>query len=530
MICIRGAKLYDPSQGLEGQVGDIWIEAGRIVAPPEGTRAEKVIDAAGKILAPAGVEIHSHVAGAQLNTARRLYLGQPAARRMLLPAAAQAAQDYLRLGYTTVMDAAMPPLLAYQTHQDLEQMAGLTRGAYTLMGDHELLLAAVEKEDFALVKALVAWLLEITGGYAVKLVNPGGADYWRSTGRLPELDELLPARNLTQRRFIRTMVAAVNQMGLPHPVHLHAGRLGLPGNSATFCDLVRSLEGQRVHLCHIQFFCYGQDEHGGLTSAVEPVIQALQGSPEISVDVGQVVFGSALATSADVGAIAALHQRIGGTCLSRLYEGGGGGSVLPLTYLEKNAAAAVQWATGLELLLKFPDAGRIFLTSDHPNGGPFTAYPAILHWLMDRQVREELLVKIHPAARKKTGLAGLSREYSLAEVLNMTSAGPARVLGMQDRGHLRPGAAADIRCYRENDDRQAMFARPEWVMRQGELVVEAGQVGEVPAGITRVVSPAWDNGRRRELEGKLAGLLSFAPQNYGLQPWLANKCFEEIPC
>src|SRR6516162_145358 len=69
MLRITGGKVYDPAHGIDGVVKDICIAEGRIVADVNGGRT---IDAAGMIVLPGGVDIHTHVAGAALNFARAM--------------------------------------------------------------------------------------------------------------------------------------------------------------------------------------------------------------------------------------------------------------------------------------------------------------------------------------------------------------------------------------------------------------------------------------------------------------------------
>ena len=78
-----------------------------------------------------------------------------------------------------------------------------------------------------------------------------------------------------------------------------------------------------------------------------------------------------------------------------------------------------------------------------PNGGPFTAYPRILHLLMDKEARDREVAAHPKVAAERTGLAAIEREYTLSEVAQLTRSGPAKLLGLTDRGHLRPGARAD---------------------------------------------------------------------------------------
>ena len=56
----------------------------------------------------------------------------------------------------------------------------------------------------------------------------------------------------------------------------------------------------------------------------------------------------------------------------------------------------------------------------------------------------------------------------------MTRAAPARLLGLADRGHLGPGARADIAVYRPGPDLAAMFRHAARVFKDGDCVVREG--------------------------------------------------------
>jgi formylmethanofuran dehydrogenase subunit A len=530
MIVIRGAEVYDPARSLNGEVRDVWLDGECIIQAPENPEGYQVIDAAGSLLAPAGVEIHAHVAGCALNAARRFLAADPDALRLLTPPPQVAAERYLALGYTTVFDAASSPLYARLTHVDLDAMSGLDRGTYTLMGDHVLLLQAAARDDPAGLRDTLAWLLQVSGGYAVKLVNPGGGIAWKANQPAPGLDEPIGSLDLTQRRIIQKVVALVNELNLPHAVHLHAGRLGQPGNWKSFCETVEALDGQRAHLCHIQFYAYAEDGSGGYASAAEQVVHCIEPFRRITFDIGQVLFGPALAVTADTNTLNYLRRRTRRPWISRQVEGEGGNNVLPVAYLARDPASAVQWAAGLELMLRFPDPLRMFLTTDHPNGGPFSAYPQVIEWLMSRAARQEVLERIHTAAREKSGLGGIEREYSLGEIFAMTSTGPAQALGLRDRGHLGVGALADLRCYRRQADLKAMFAQPAWVMRRGRIVCRDGEVLDRAGGVTLVVRPGWDRSRTGRLQEALSGIVSIRPEDYALGTDAERPEFREVPC
>jgi formylmethanofuran dehydrogenase subunit A len=119
---------------------------------------------------------------------------------------------------------------------------------------------------------------------------------------------------------------------------------------------------------------------------------------------------------------------------------------------------------------------------------------------MDRSFRNDMLATIHPEAQKMTTLASIDREYTLNEIAIMTRAGAARIIGLKDRGALSPGNFADITVYTENTDRQAMFAKPDYVFKDGELVVKDGEVVKVTWGTTHIVKPEYDLSIEKDLK------------------------------
>ena len=121
-----------------------------------------------------------------------------------------------------------------------------------------------------------------------------------------------------------------------------------------------------------------------------------------------------------------------------------GCGIVPYTYKEKAAVATLQWAIGLELFLLAKDPWRVVLSTDHPNGGSFLSYPALIQLLMDRSARDEQLKRANLKLLAGSALAdGLAREYTLNEIAIVTRAGPARLLGLAAKGHLGVGADAD---------------------------------------------------------------------------------------
>ena len=66
---IAGGQVIDRANGRD-EVGDVWVRDGRIVDAPAGADADTTYNAAGKIVMAGAIDIHSHIAGWNVNTAR----------------------------------------------------------------------------------------------------------------------------------------------------------------------------------------------------------------------------------------------------------------------------------------------------------------------------------------------------------------------------------------------------------------------------------------------------------------------------
>jgi formylmethanofuran dehydrogenase subunit A len=213
------------------------------------------------------------------------------------------------------------------------------------------------------------------------------------------------------------------------------------------------------------------------------------------------MFGQAATITADAPVEYLLHKSSGRKWANLDIELETGCGVVPHEYKDRNAVAALQWSIGLELFLLSTDPWRVVLSTDHPNGGSFMSYPALIRLLMDRTYRAEQMKRVAPRLIAGSALAdGLGREFTLNEIAIITRAGPARLLGLTNKGQLGVGADADITAYEQNDDRAAMFSTPRYVVKGGVLVVEEGQLRRAPAGRRLHVRPAFDSAVTRNIK------------------------------
>ncbi|MFO0890449.1 MAG: formylmethanofuran dehydrogenase subunit A [Isosphaeraceae bacterium] len=530
---MAGGRVVDPANGVHDEVHDVWIADGRVIVPPAdpAARATRTIDARGYVVMPGGVDVHSHIAGSKVNAARML---RPEERRAAgsvwprrdgfrsgtigsVPSTFVTGYQYAGLGYTTAVDAAIPPLGARQAHAEFADTPVVDRAMLVLMGNHHAILDRVRAGSVEGLRQTVAWLLDCAKGFGVKVVNPGGVEQWKQGGaKISSWDDRVDHFDVTPRQIALGLARAVDQLGLPHPVHLHGMNLGLPGNWATALEGMKAVEGHRLHLAHIQFHSYGGStgQTADFDSQVGPLADYVNSHPNLSVDVGQVLFGETTSMTADGGVAQYLANVTGRKWLSLDVEQEDGCGVVPITYDDRNYVHALQWAIGLEWFLRVEDPWRVALSTDHPNGGSFVSYPQIIALLMDRGLRAETLARLPAKVRERSPLNDLSREYSLSEIAIITRAGPARILGLHRKGHLGPGADADVTIYAPDDDLRRMFALPRYVIKRGEVVVDDGDLRSAPEGRTLLTRCEVDPGMRAALDGWLREEATVHPAHF----------------
>jgi len=531
-IRISGGAVHDPANDVDGEVRDVCLEHGKVVADvgPDARR----IDARGMVVMPGGVDIHAHIAGPTVTAARKLSpderrddpLGRTDVLRSgtggLVPSTFATGYRYSLLGYTTVVEAAAPPLAARHVLAELRDTPMIDKAFLILMGNNQVLFELIRESGGAVsggrgrLEDAVAWWLEATGGYGVKLVNPGGVElYKQSGGHVDSLDDEVAGFGVTPRQVLEAIGGAVDALGLPHPVHVHANNLGVSGNADTTLDTMRTLSGRQAHFAHIQFHSYGGKPGGLPRSRAPELLEHLSSHPEFTVDVGQVMFGPAMTMTADAHVSEVLRDLDGGKWISHDTEVETGCGIVPYTYRAGNYVHALQWAIGLELFLLGQDPWQVMLSTDHPNGGSFLSYPKLIRLLMDRAFREDQMRRANQKAIRRTALLdGVQREYTLSEIAIITRAAPARRLGLRDKGHLGVGADADVTIYHDRADREEMFATPRYVIKGGEVVVEDGELRRVDAGVLVSSRAGFDPGVARVLEPLFGERYTVAFEHY----------------
>jgi len=511
-VRIRGGRIHDPVNGVDGAVRDIVVRDGRIVALDPHEPVTQDIDASGCIVMAGGIDMHSHIGGGKMNLARLLlpedhrHAFEPApvpthlhalpSTGHCIPGTLATGYRYAEMGYTAAFEPAMVAGNARHAHLEMGDVPILDHGAYVMLGNDELYLRLLhDKAPPELLRDYVGHVVHATKAMGVKVVNPGGISAFKFNQRKLDVDENHVHWQVTPRQIVGSLARALHELGLAHPLHIHASNLGVPGNIESTLATIDALDGLPGHLTHVQFHAYGKEGPKKFSSAAAQLAEAVNANPNVSIDVGQILFGQTVTASGDtMRQFANSHLGSPRKFIGADIECDAGCGVVPFRYREQSYVNALQWAIGLEIFLLVRDPWRVVLTTDHPNGAPFTSYPHLIRLLMDRSFRNEQLARLHPDVAAQCALKDLSRELTLNEIAIMTRGGPARLLGLKDRGQLGVGAAADITVYRDAADAETLFSHPAWVLKDGVPVVRDGQVIATPAGGTHYATPDVDAG------------------------------------
>ncbi len=531
---LKNGKIYDPAHKKDGVIEDIYIQHGRIVPKPsDSAKISQTIDLSGKVVMAGAIDMHSHIGGGKINIARMMlpeyqqgyqqkyqakqaqelktlcepeaHICTPHCSHHAVPTATDTGFRYIEMGYTAAFEPAISPVNARQSHLEMGDTPMIDKGGYAMLGndDYFLRMLAAQKNkglDQKAINDYVAWTLHATQTIGIKVVNPGGINAFKFNQRRLDLDENNIHYQVSPREILQSLSRAVHELGIAKPLHVHCNNLGAAGNFETTLNTMSASDGLPMHLTHIQFHSYGTEGDKKFSSAAAQISEALNKNKHITADVGQILFGQTVTVSGD-SMMQHLNVQYANPKKSVIMdiECDAGCGVLPFKYRDQNYVNALQWAIGLEIFLSVEDPWRIFLTTDHPNGAPFTSYPHLIRLLMDKSFRNEAFAKLNLDAQAMSNLTSLEREYSLYDIAIMTRAGAAKLIGLNNTGHLGAGAIADITVYTDQADREAMFAKPDYVFKNGELVVKNGNVVKVVWGVTHTAKPAFDIGVEKHL-------------------------------
>src|SRR5882672_9632498 len=192
---LRGGRVIDPANGVDGELRDLHVCDGRIVAPAPFDAATEEIDISGCIVMAGGIDMHTHIGGGKVNLARLLMpemqragpnpIALPSNPLELAscggctPGTLATGYRYVEMGYTAAFEPAMIAANARQAHMEMGDTPILDHGAYVMLGNDELFLQMLSEggeagRNFETIRDYMGWTINATKAMGVKVVNPAG--------------------------------------------------------------------------------------------------------------------------------------------------------------------------------------------------------------------------------------------------------------------------------------------------------------------------------------------------------------------
>ncbi|MHA2399590.1 MAG: amidohydrolase family protein [Promethearchaeota archaeon] len=500
-VLIRNGLVYDPINDIEGEIKDILIESGKIIDKFSNNKNIDEIDAKGKTVIPAAIDIHTHVASQQVNWARLIGSNNEKFKENWQGLTLEKiARDYISMGYTFILEANVFPSLAKQTIFNFQQIPVLDKAMLLNISNFWPLELEFQRSKTTDMAVFLSDLLEKTYGFGFKIYNPFENEMWN----LKELREDLSAQgrlyNFSGLDVYENVVKCIETMGLPHSAHVHiegyeneigkknlltvlekVNSLNIPPSQKTNSTIKRE---QILHIAHAN--TYAPDGNN------EELIQFLNNNPNFSIDLSFVGFNqiNPLITSdrRSINQLITLDS-LGTTnkLITSAVEFEGDSFVSLRHISKKNFNDCILWANTIDLALNVSNKSQICFSLNYPNYGNITDIPEILTWLTSEEARNNFMEGMNEKFLKASIVQNMTNSLNFSEAISLTRISPAKSLGIADvKGNLGLGADADINIIdlnvqeveisKDYNKLKNAFSNIAYVIKSGEVVKKQNKV------------------------------------------------------
>ena len=490
-LLVRNGFVFDPFNNIEGDTKDILIEDGKVVDKFASSSDIKEIDAKGKTVIPAAVEIHAHVASQQLNWVRLLGSANQDFQTLWNGLTLNAiAKDYLSNGYTFILEANVFPSLTKQTIFDLKRLPVLDKGFLLNPSNLWALELEFQKEMVEEGAVFLSNLLEKVKGFGLKAYNPFEAEYWNWKKVRKNLTEKGRLFNFAPMEVYEKLLRFVEYLGLPHSIHAHiegyetqyakenllttlnkVKSLGLKPNPKNDFEIKRS---QIFHLAHASSYNVDGDN--------SELIKFYNENQDFDMDLGFRGFNAInpLITS-DRHLINKLIKSTDSSKLIRSSVESEGDSFATLRKFSKTKKDdCVLWANAIDLALNI-SPWQLQFSVNYPNYADITNLPEIASWLISYYARKQYMNDMDAIFLKDNSLNSNDKVLTFNDYIILTRSSPAKSLGIGNiKGNLGLGADGDLNILnlnlndtdisKEYEKFKAALGNIEHVIKEGEII------------------------------------------------------------
>ncbi len=158
---IAGGRVFDPAQGWEGEVRDLYLDGDRIV--PHLPKVDMVIDARDQAVVAGGIDLRGQVASFGLNFLRLWGL---------IPSPEKLGEMYANLGYTHVHEPLLTLATAAYVHRELAALPVVDVSASLVVNLRDLDLWLKDGEKLHEVAATLQFFRKQTRSLNFRVVEP----------------------------------------------------------------------------------------------------------------------------------------------------------------------------------------------------------------------------------------------------------------------------------------------------------------------------------------------------------------------
>ncbi|MFW9822604.1 MAG: amidohydrolase family protein [Candidatus Thorarchaeota archaeon] len=491
-LIIKNGQIYDPLNKIEGEKKDILVEFGKIVDKFSNESNIKEIDATGKTVIPAAVDIHTHVASQQVNWARLLGSDNKVFQEVWQGLRLESiARKYISMGYTFILEANVFPSLAKQTIFNFQQIPVLDKGMLLNVSNLWPLEVEFQRGKIDDLAVFLSDLLSKTKGFGIKIYNPFECEIWNFKSIREDLGAQGRLYNFSALDVYENLVKGVETLGLPHSAHAHIeGYEDKTGKENLFkvLERINSLgltpnqssnfkRAQILHLAHANSYCVNGDNTN--------LINFLNENPNFTADLAFIGFNN-------INPIITSDRRLIQSkitmefinnpykLISSAVEFEGDSFVSLRTIERANYTVCVLWANALDLALNIKNQNQLSLSLNFPNYANITDIPQIATWLISKKARENFMKGMNDKFLKGTNLFSLDKELTFFEFISISRANPAKALGLGGiKGTLGEEADADINIIDidlENVDLSKEYERLQSALKRINYVIKAGKI------------------------------------------------------
>ncbi len=490
-LYVKNGFVFDPFNSIEGEKKDILIEDGKVVDKFVSSSDVKEIDAKGKTVIPAALEIHAHIASQQLNWIRLLGSSNQEFQDLWNGLTLSTiAKDYISNGYTFFLEANVFPSLTKQTIFDLKRLPVLDKAFLLNTSNLWALELEFQKELVEEGAVLISNLLEKVKGFGLKAYNPFEAEYWNWKVVRKNLTDKGRLFNFAPLDVYEKLARFVEHLGLPHSIHAHiegyesqyskenliatlnkVKLLGLKPNPKNDLGIKRS---QIFHLAHASSYNIDGDN--------SELIKFYNENKEFDMDLGFIGFNAInpLITS-DRRLINNLIKSTDSNKLIRASIESEGDSFATLRkFSKKKKEDCVLWANAIDLALNIAP-WQLQFSVNYPNYANITNLPEIASWLISKKARRQFMNDMEASFLKDNNLIINDKILTFNEFIILSRSSPAKSLGIGSiKGNLGLGADGDLNILNLNlndtdiskdyESFKSALSNIEYVIKAGEII------------------------------------------------------------